>query len=575
MSSSSSSRALSTTTTRGCPPCASSRARGPRRTPAARAAGGGEHPGCLLCSSVVASTPGAMLGEVQEAVAKGAQAVELRLDFLFAGADGAVSQSMLDALVADAVPPLAAACRAGGAVSVATLRPRWEGGEYPSDSPSGSDDGERLRVGALRALAERTEVDFIDCEMLAAGSLFAPPRGGGGPWRVPAATRLILSRHDFARTPGEEELRGWQARMFELGADVAKIACRANDIVDCARTLALLGAGRTIALSMGEEGVITRLLAPKFGGFLTFGALDAARASAPGQPTLERMRGLYRLPAQGAATEVFGIVGNPVGHSKSPLLHNTAFAHAGVDAVYVPLLVHDVRAFAAAFPAAFAGFSVTIPHKEAALAVCDEVDPVAAEIGAVNTIVRRAGRLVGYNTDWSAAIGAIRRALRDARGDGSLEGKRVGVVGAGGAGRGLAFGAARRCGARVIVANRSLERARLLAEAVGGEAVAMEEVARGDVAGDVLVNTTSLGMEPDVDATPVPREALGAYELVFDAVYNPMETRLLREAAEAGCVTVSGVEMFIGQAAEQFELFTGRPTPEGVIREAVLEGLRA
>ena len=193
-SSSSSALSTTTTTTRGCPPCASSRARGPRRTPAARAAGGGEHPGCLLCSSVVASTPGAMLGEVQEAVAKGAQAVELRLDFLFAGADGAVSQSMLDALVADAVPPLAAACRAAGAVSVATLRPRWEGGEYPSDSPSGSDDGERLRVGALRALAERTEVDFIDCEMLAAGS------------------ELVIKGKSFGTMPMEAHLDAGAAR---------------------------------------------------------------------------------------------------------------------------------------------------------------------------------------------------------------------------------------------------------------------------------------------------------------------------------------------------------------------------
>ena len=257
-------------------------------------------------------------------------------------------------------------------------------------------------------------------------------------------------------------------------------------------------------------------------------------------------------------------------------MHNTAFNHVGLDAIYVPLLVHDLRSFIEAFPAVFNGFSVTIPHKEAALLVCDEVDPVAAEIGAVNTIVKRAvdGKLVGYNTDWSAAINAIRRALESARGDDSLEGKRVVIVGAGGAGRGLAFGAARRCGARVIIANRSFDRAKKLAEAVGGEAVTMEEIASGSVTGDVLVNTTSLGMEPDIVSTPVPQQALKEYQLVFDAVYNPMETRLLREAAAAGCITVSGVEMFIGQAAEQFELFTGHPTPENVLRETVLAGLR-
>lgn len=249
-----------------------------------------------------------MLEEVTEATAKGATAVELRLDYLFAeGGDQDVS---LETLVADVVPTLAAACKSAGVRCVATLRPRWEGGEYPCDS-SGGHEHERRRVGALRALAERTDVDFIDCEMLAADLLFSSnaidPSSDGtsvsdSPWSVPETTRLILSRHDFEKTPDDAELKGWQKCMFDLGADVAKIACKANDIIDCARMLSLMDpsgkayktgdaddtanadgrAKGTISLSMGEAGVMTRLLAPKFNGFLTFGALDETRASAPG-----------------------------------------------------------------------------------------------------------------------------------------------------------------------------------------------------------------------------------------------------------------------------------------------------
>ena len=261
-------------------------------------------------------------------------------------------------------------------------------------------------------------------------------------------------------------------------------------------------------------------------------------------------------------------------HSKSPLLHNTAFAHVGLDAVYVPLLVHDLQAFIAAFPKLFTGFSVTIPHKEVALSVCDEVDSIAEEIGAVNTIVRRPidGKLVGYNTDWSAAIDAIKRALLEGYNE-SLEGKTVVVIGAGGAGRALAFGAARKCGSKVIIANRNYDRAKLLAEAVGGTAVEIEELVTGQISGDVLVNTTSVGMHPNEHDTPIPQQYLGQFQVVFDAVYTPMVTRLLKEAEQEGCTIVSGVEMFIGQACLQFEIFTGHSSPDGVIRETIMSNL--
>jgi 3-dehydroquinate dehydratase/shikimate dehydrogenase len=277
-----------------------------------------------------------------------------------------------------------------------------------------------------------------------------------------------------------------------------------------------------------------------------------------------------------------GVIGKPIAQSKSPALHNPSLAAAGVDACYVPLLVDDIESFLASplfSRADFAGFSVTIPHKEAALRCCAEVDPVAAQIGAVNTLVRRPdGSLKGYNTDYCAAIAAIEAALAS-RGDGCnpetvLRGKTVVVVGAGGAGRGLAFGAKFK-GAEVIVANRNFERAQALALACGGTAATLEQLQSGLVRGDVLANTTSVGMLPEVGLSPVPKDALaaGGFQVVFDAVYNPLETTLLREAKEVGCTQASGLDMFVGQAALQFELFTGARAAKDLMRRAVLDSM--
>ena len=331
--------------------------------------------------------------------------------------------------------------------------------------------------------------------------------------------------HPLHRTPTSAE-----QRCIDAGADIVKFATMANDISDAHRVLSVLRRAPvpTIALAMGERGQVARLLAPKYGGFLTFGALSQERASAPGQPSLRDLAQLYRLPSQGPATRLFGIVGNPVAHSRSPAIHNAAMSALGYNGVYVPLLVDDMPTFLSTFSEAdWAGFSVTIPHKEAALQGAASVDPVAAAIGAVNTLVRQPdGSLRGYNTDWSAAIHAIERGLDPdaaplsataAAGSASssssnggsgggggaaaspLAGKRVVVVGAGGAGRALAFGAAVR-GASVTIANRNVQRAEELAAQLDppARACGLEALACGAVVGDVLVNTTSVGMHPHV-----------------------------------------------------------------------------
>jgi 3-dehydroquinate dehydratase/shikimate dehydrogenase len=197
-----------------------------------------------------------------------------------------------------------------------------------------------------------------------------------------------------------------------------------------------------------------------------------------------------------------------------------------------------------------------------------QVDPLAQSIGAVNTLVRRAdGTLKGYNTDCSAALNAIEAGLGV-----SVAGKSVLVVGAGGAGRAVAFGAKHR-GARVMISNRNDARAASLAADVGAEAVPWSVLQAGGVHADVLANTTSVGMQPDVASTPVPAAALSNFNLVFDAVYTPLETRLLREAAAAGAIAINGVDMFVGQAAEQFRLFTGKAAPMQLMRDTLMAAM--
>jgi len=509
-------------------------------------AGSGSRPGTYITTSVTASTVEAMKAEIEEAITGGADIVELRVDFLQRFDREQDLKELIDAC---SVP------------CIVTARAKWEGGSYEGDEAS--------RLAALK-LAASLGADYIDVELLAAADFFE------GGYSVPEGTKLILSNHDFEATLPVEDLRKKVDAMWEAGADIAKLATTATDISHSIDVLSLLSysEGPTVALAMGERGVVTRLLAPKFGGFLTFAALEG-RPSAPGQPTLGDMRQLYRAGSQGKDTKVFGIVGNPVSHSRSPVLHNAAMEMVGFDGVYVPLLVDDMEKFLQAFSdPTFAGFSVTIPHKEAALACADTVDPVAASIGAVNTLVRQSdGGLSAYNTDWEAAINAIEEAVGGSEG---LKGKTVVVLGAGGAGKAIAFGAAER-GAKVIVANRNVERAaKLVKDLEGAEAVSLEKVARGEVFGDVIANTTSVGMHPMEDDSPVDSEALKNYEVAFDAIYTPMVTRLLREAGEAGCTVVSGLEMFVGQAVKQFEHFTGKAaTPEVVelMRQVVVDSL--
>lgn len=267
-----------------------------------------------------------------------------------------------------------------------------------------------------------------------------------------------------------------------------------------------------------------------------------------------------------ADTALFGLIGNPVAHSLGPLMHNQAFAATGYNAVYLAFRVTDpARAIKGIAALNFKGVSVTLPHKVAVMENLDEIDETAAKIGAVNTIANNQGRLIGYNTDCSGAIAALKTRT-------SIKDKSVALIGAGGAARAIGFGLV-AAGGRVTVLNRSRDNAESLARDLQAEFAPLNDWQPNRY--EILINTTPVGMHPETEATPIPKEELLKHMVVMDIVYNPLETRFLKQAAAIGCRTINGVDMFVFQGAQQFELWTGQKAPVDVMRAAVLEALKA
>ncbi len=472
--------------------------------------------------------PRFLIAGSEQARAAGADLVEVRMDLCIA--EGGSPSAIIDAIPALALP------------AIITLRHSREHGAW-----DGSED-ERV---ALYQRAEDAGAAWIDRELV-----FHAAR----PWR-PSRAKLILSYHDFSG-PGVA-LVDKVAAMRACHADVAKIAVTARDAADLDGVRRLIdGHGPVAAMVMGEHGLPSRLLAGAWGSALVFARLPGQSGSAPGQPTTDDLLGMCRLRTQTPATAIYGVIGSPIAHSLSPLIHNLAFAHHGLDAVYVPFRVEDAPAFWDACGGWIRGLSITIPHKHALQGRMDDLEPLCDVVGAMNTVYRGGDRLTGANTDADAIRRCGERAI------GELRGRRVLVLGAGGAGRAAVF-ALKAAGAEVALANRTTARAAELAREVGCRAVPWEAVAAEPY--DLLVNMTSVGLKAPAD-TPWPHP-FPAGSGVFDSVYNPLQTRLIREAAAAGCRTVLGLDMFIDQACAQFRRWTGLDAPAEAMRAACLQRL--
>jgi 3-dehydroquinate dehydratase / shikimate dehydrogenase len=490
-----------------------------------------------ICAVAAASTAAQMAAQVRLALRE-TPTVELRLDWL---ANDRERARLLEWL---------RKWRIGSrrATFVATCRRRVGGGKL-------ADSAEAELVWLARA----GEAGCAWCDLEIETLRELPGGAARGFTRLP---RILLSVHDFRRTPRFRRVTALGQRE-DIGA--IKVAARARSIGDSVQLLRFARRTRNcVAVAMGEVGLPARVLALREGSALAYAPV--AEATAPGQVSLPELKHLYRAHELTRRTQVFGVIGSPIQHSLSPLLHNTGFISAKADAVYVPFLVEDLRDFLKAAPEfGVRGFSVTLPHKQSILRHLDECEPLAAKIGAVNTVVvRRDGSLYGCNTDYLGVLRPLEKKIR-------LRGSRVLIFGAGGAARAAAFAVA-RAGAEVAICARRERPAGELARAVGGEVVPRRALRTEFF--DAIVNATPIGMHPRERISPLESRELHC-RIVMDLIYRPELTRLLQLAARKGIATVSGVEMFLAQGIAQWEMWMKRRAPEAPMRRAVLSALRA
>ena len=489
----------------------------------------------MICVSIGRSRHRHMIAEHQHLVSQGAQLVELRLDYL----NGDVR---FRELLENRPGPVIVTCR----------RER-DGGKY-----TGSEES---RLSLLRmAIAEG--VEYIDIEEDIGNQI---DRFGN--------TKRIISLHDFRKTP--VDLASIHTRMCALDADIIKIASLANTPTDNIRMLELMHFAKTptVGICMGEMGTPSRLLAGKFGAPFTYATFHAERALAPGQLSFKEMCNIYHYDQIQSDTDVYAVIGDPIAHSHSPLIHNAAFRALEMNAVYLPMRIRSehLEAFLADAPRmGIRGLSITIPHKEAVAEKLMQVDRVIAGIGAANTLIFSPTGMVGYNTDSRAAIDSLEMRLPEQ--EDVLKGKTVLILGAGGAAKAVAYALLSR-DTKVVVSSRTAEKAQKLADQLDCRSVSWKS--RHGVECAVLINCTPVGMHPNVDVTPFDRHYLKPSMTVLDTVYNPENTLLIKEARSQGCMTITGTEMFVRQAALQFRLFTGAEPPEEVMRETLRRSVGA
>jgi len=489
-----------------------------------------------------------MIAEHERLAEEGIKLVELRLDFLRREPD-------LNRLIPSR--PTAA---------VITARRQQDGGLWR--------ESEEKRLTLLRT-AIVAEPEFVDLEVDIADKI--PPFG---------KTRRIISYHNIETMP--ENLEGLHQEMSAKNPHFIKIAVSPKTVVEMYRFLNFIRqkneeakklpgekAVRVVGICMGEIGKAARILSKRFSMPYTYATFSEDRIIAPGMLVYRDLLDLYHYDQIDQETAVYGIIGNPVGHSLSPLVHNRSFLDQNINAVYVPFqigvsCVADIIRLAPEL--GIRGLSVTIPHKVAVIDHLTKADPAVERIGACNTIVFRPESRIGYNTDYIAAVGSIEIALGGNALDEEsvLKNKNALILGAGGAGKALAYGLVHR-GAMVTVTDVDAERAVELSKHLGCEYDKWEM--RESVHPDIVVNCTPLGMYPKIDETPFPKSSLRSSMLVFDAVYNPEHTLLISSAQEKGCKVVTGVEMFVGQACYQFKLFTGQRASASVMRNLVREAI--
>lgn len=502
-----------------------------------------------ICTAIQAATPAKFFERAALAL-KDAKFLEFRLD--------ALNQP------ASALPRLRTFLAANpGVTAIGTCRRKPNGGNFA---------GSLADELSILQKAARAGCKIIDLEVESAEEASPAQLEKFRAALSAANASLLVSFHDFSKT---RNLARAADRIAAFAPDYIKVVSTAQSLSDNLAILRLIEdrstAARIVGIAMGEEGIISRVLGPREGGSFTFASLEDGGqtgedlGTAPGQLSARTLRVLYRADKLNAETLIFGVAGNPIAHSLSPLMQNAAFHRQDVNAVLVPLKAKaaaDLIALMIELP--MSGAAVTMPLKLDVLPYLDQIDPLARRIGAVNTLrVSADGKLSGYNTDVYGVLRPLEQRIR-------LKGARIAVLGAGGAARAAVFGLV-DAGAEAFIVNRTHESAVALARTAKAKALKQELLAKHSF--DAILNATPCGMKGSKQALPLAQNELNA-GLVFDMVYNPLETPLLKLARSRGIPVINGLEMFVQQGARQFEIWTGKTPPEAEMRRVVERELK-
>lgn len=489
----------------------------------------------MLAAVITAKTAQDAVKDAKKA--KAADLIEVRLDYI-----KGLKEWDLKKIIKDCKKPL-----------IITNREKTEGGFFIGD--------ENKRIEILKS-AIKLGADYIDVEYSSEKNTIK------NLIKKKNKTKIIISYHNFKETP--DSITNVYNGIKKLNPDLIKIATYANSVTDNFRIFDLIKTANkekrsVIAFCMGSYGQFSRILGIVLGSQIIYASLEKGKESASGQLTLNELNNYYRIRKLNNSTKIVGLIGNPVGHSWSHIIHNSAFDKLNINAVYLKFQVDKLKEFIEYFRRLdLMGFSVTIPHKIEVMKYLDSIDKKAKKIGAVNTIVAKNGKLIGYNTDCGGAIRALKSKTK-------IRNRNVVLLGAGGSTRALAYGLKEE-GADITILNRTINKAALLADYFNCDYGPLDALKNIDY--DVLINTTSAGMHPEINDSPVNTGLIKKNSVVFDIVFNPFKTRLLLDAEKKGCGIIPGIEMLIYGNMMQFKLWTGKNAPEQLVRKTVLNYLK-
>ncbi len=486
----------------------------------------------MICCSAISQTKEKLFQDMAKAGSV-ADIIEVRLDYL-----DNVNDNLISKVISKSDKPL-----------IMTCRRREEGGRFCGD--------EKERISILKKCIE-LGADYVDVELSAGKNEIK------NIINTKRKTKIIVSYHNFKQVPAN--MAEIYNEIKSTGCDIIKVACMANSVSDNIKIFELIKKAnkekkKIIGMCMGELGENSRILNLFYGSYLTFGSLEDGKESAPGQISCEKLREIYRINKINDKTQIYGLIGNPVSKSLGFIGHNLLFKKMKINALYVNFLVDDLEEFVINYKNILSGFSVTMPYKEDIIKYLDGIDQSAEKVRAVNTVLIKNNKLFGYNTDAYGAVAAIEETI-------NIKGKNIVIIGAGGVAKALAYGIIKKNG-NLMITNRTEEKGKRLAKEMACNFSGMNEIKWNDV--DILINATSVGMLPSNDEMPIESKNLKKLKgkIVFDSVYRPEMTKLLKEAEKNKCITIKGLRMFVLQAEKQFEIFTGRKPVEDFFEKAI------